>query len=271
MAWPRSSSEDGRQRGLQDDDRVEVRGLAAGLDAPRLGLVHRGDGLDPEARGVLQRVDGALEGLQAVAEVASRGRSRPVSGCAGWCRPRPPARTTEAGTGCTVGSLACGAGGHARLRVMVMVTSSKGTVIGASGLWTTTSTSWTASCFRHGCGDALGERLDQVDGLALDDGDDLLRHDAVVHGLRQVVVGRRRAGVQAEHQVHDEGLALLALLREHTVVPAGLEAAQRDTIHANHSCSRRSGWSVPRAGGTPASHRIYLRALTGSATGRGAD
>ncbi|CAM5744817.1 hypothetical protein SHIRM173S_04259 [Streptomyces hirsutus] len=32
-----------------------------------------------------------------------------------------------------------------------MVTSSKGTVIGASGLWTRTSTSWTTSCLRQTC------------------------------------------------------------------------------------------------------------------------
>ena len=91
-------------------------------------------------------------------------------------------------------------------------------------------------------------------GSPCDDGHDLLRHDAVVHGLRQVVVGRGRPGVQAEHQVHDEGLALLALLGEDAVVPAGLEAAQRDTIHANHSCNRRStAGRAPRAVGTPAS------------------
>src|SRR5690606_17561979 len=61
------------QGGLEDDDGVEVGGLAARLDAPRLGLVDGGDGLDAQARGVLQRVHGALEGLQAVAEVGAEG------------------------------------------------------------------------------------------------------------------------------------------------------------------------------------------------------
>src|SRR5690606_33917065 len=37
------------------------------------------------------------------------------------------------------------------------------------------------------------------------------------------------------------GLSLLAFFQEHTVVPAGLQAAQRDTIHVIHSWSRRSG------------------------------
>ena len=123
---------------------------------------------------------------------------------------------------------------------MVTVTSSKGTVIGASGLWTLTSTSSTPSCFRQAWAMRSASVSMRLTGSPCDDGHDLLRHDAVVHGLRQVVVGGGRPGVQAQDEVHDEGLALLALLGEHTVVPAGLQAAQRDTIHANHSCNRRS-------------------------------
>ncbi|CAL2067821.1 protein of unknown function [Streptomyces murinus] len=108
--------------------------------------------------------------------------------------------------------------------------------------------------FQAGLGDPLGEGLDEVHRLALDHGHDLLGHDAVVHGLRQVVVGRGRPGVQAQDEVHEEGLALLAFPGEHAMVPASLQAAQRDTIHANHSCNRRERPVVPRACETPVAH-----------------
>src|SRR5690606_294960 len=134
----------------EDRDRVEVRGLAAGLDAPRLRLVHGGDRLDPDAGGVLQGVDGALEGLQAVAQVGAEGDHGPFGVLAGAVG-GVALFDDGGGDGLDgrVGVAGGGRPGHTRLRVMVTVTSSKGTVIGASGLWTHTSTSCTTSCFRQ--------------------------------------------------------------------------------------------------------------------------
>ena len=73
IAWARSRREDGGRVVFTTHHRVEVRRLGAGRDAPRLGLVDRRDRLDPDAGGVLQGVDRALEGLQAVAEVLAEG------------------------------------------------------------------------------------------------------------------------------------------------------------------------------------------------------
>ena len=116
-----------------------------------------------------------------------------------------------------------------------MVTSSKGTVMGASRLVHHHLHLLHALVLEALAGDALRQGLDEVDGLALHDGHHLLGHNAVVHGLREIVGGRCRAGVQAEHQVDDEGLAFLALPGKHPVVASGLQPTQRDTIHANHS------------------------------------
>ena len=98
-AWARSRSEDGREGRLEDDHRVEVRRLAARLHAPRLRLVHRRDRFDADARGVLQGVDGALEGLQAVAEVRAQGEHGAlgvVQGRVGGVHAAPPRRRAPA-------------------------------------------------------------------------------------------------------------------------------------------------------------------------------
>src|SRR5690606_15419508 len=154
-----------------------------------------------------------------------RGTPRPASGSAGWCRRRRPAgprrpgraeRSGRCGPCWTAWSYAApgdGDGhvverhGERRLPLLDAELALPYHLVLQADL----------------C-DALGEGLDEVDGLALDDGHDLLRHDAVVHGLRQVVVGRGRPGVQPEDEVHEEGLALLAFLGEHTVVPTGPQA-----------------------------------------------
>ncbi len=189
------------------------------------------------------------------------GPFRVVQGGVGGVDLLAPRRRAPAGRSgrCALGER----GGHARLRVMVMVTSSKGTVIGASGLWTHTSTSWTPSCFRQTLRDALGERLDEVDGLALDDGHDLLRHDAVVHGLRQVVVGRRRTGVQAERpgpRRRSGPLPAPAGTHRGAHGPSG-RAARHDPRESLLQSSS-GGRFGPRAVGPGSHFRIYPRALT---------
>ena len=79
-------------------------------------------------------------------------------------------------------------------------------------------------------GEALRERLDQVDRFAADDVGERLGELAVVDGAREVVGGGRGADVELESDVDDEVLAVAALLREHAVPAAGGEAAQDDAV-----------------------------------------
>ena len=90
---------------------------------------------------------------------------------------------------------------------MVTTTSSNGTTIGASGLWTLTST----ACTRAGRSATSAIRWARVSiswtGSPRDHRDHLLGDRAVVDGQRQVVARRRRAGVQVQRHVDDELLA----------------------------------------------------------------
>src|SRR5690606_27661791 len=102
---------------------------------------------------------------------------------------------------------------------------------------------------------------------SLNDGDGLLGHLSVVDRPGEVVVRRRCPGVQAEPEVHDEGLPLLTFLLEDPVMSAGSEAVQRYAVHANHS--PRSDRRSYGTGRTTARHRnrIYLRARTAPTLG----
>ena len=67
-------------------------------------------------------------------------------------------------------------------------------------------------------GDALGDRLDQVDRVALDRGDDLLGELAVVDGVSEVVGGGGGGEVSPDRDVDDELLAVGLLEVEDAVV-----------------------------------------------------
>lgn len=132
---------------------------------------------------------------------------------------------------------------------MVTVTSSNGTVIGASGLCTVTSTSCTGSCFRHWSAIRWARVSISSTGSPHDDRGDLLGHDAVVRRAGQVVARGGGTGVQEQHQVDREGLALSPLTLENTVVAAGTQAPQSDAVQQTNHCSKSDGPHPDENGG----------------------
>src|SRR6266542_578185 len=80
---------------------------------------------------------------------------------------------------------------------------------------------------------AAGQRLDQPDRLAGDDGRQPSGQRAVVDGMRQVIGLRCRPGVRPYHGVDDELLAVAALVLEHAVPTADPQAAQLDPVQGH--------------------------------------
>ena len=97
--------------------------------------------------------------------------------------------------------------------------------MGASGLCTVTSSS-TAGYARRDAGDALGDGLDEVDGIAAHGLDHGLGRLAVVHGAGEVVAGCRGGEVDRDRHVDHELLPLLALELEEAVVRADAHAGE---------------------------------------------
>src|SRR5262249_6482874 len=108
-----------RKRRVHQDDRIEV-GVLAGRTADRCRLVHARYRDDVDARHHGQTVHSSLEHPKPIAEVAAERKHRALRRSA-----------------------------HARLRSIVTATSSKGTLIGASGLCTVTWTFSTLGSARH--------------------------------------------------------------------------------------------------------------------------
>src|SRR6478609_7478286 len=89
--------------------------------------------------------------------------------------------------------------------------------------------------------DPLGEGLDQVDRILLHGGFHRGHETSVVDRVLQVVAGGSGGGVDAEHEVDDEDLALALLELEHPVVAVALDAQHRELVgHA----SSPVGWPV---------------------------
>src|SRR5580693_7209133 len=87
---------------------------------------------------------------------------------------------------------------------------------------------------RLGCGggfsEALRQRLDQPDRRSGHDGGEPVGQRRVVRGQFQVVGGRGGRGVQPEHRVHDELLAVLPLGVQHAVIAEDAQPAERDPV-----------------------------------------
>ena len=79
-------------------------------------------------------------------------------------------------------------------------------------------------------GDPLGQRLDQVDRLALHRGLDRGHETSVVDGVAQVVRGGGRGGVDTEREVEHEGLPLALLVLQDAVVGEALDAQDGDLV-----------------------------------------
>ncbi len=79
-------------------------------------------------------------------------------------------------------------------------------------------------------GDALGQGLDQVDGVGLDRVLHLRHEASVVDGVLQVVGASRLPGVDPEHQVGPEHLAVPALEAEDPVVSEGLDPEHGEPV-----------------------------------------
>src|SRR6478609_10305739 len=99
----------------------------------------------------------------------------------------------------------------------------------------------------HRVGDPRGQRLDEVDRVARDDGDDVRGHRRVVDGEGEVVAARRRSGVEGHDDVDDEVLAVAALLGEHPVEPPRPDAADRDRVAADVLAVVHSGTPAVRS------------------------
>jgi len=72
--------------------------------------------------------------------------------------------------------------------------------------------------------DTTGQRLDEVEWLAFDDGGDLGRYRSIVDGVSQVVRGSRRTCVNSEHDVDDELLPVPTFVIEDAVMACCAQA-----------------------------------------------
>ena len=79
-------------------------------------------------------------------------------------------------------------------------------------------------------GEAVGERLDQVDRLAGDDRLQRLRQRAVVDGVGEVVASAGRRQVDVQRHGDDEQLAVTTFVRQHAVAAVRAQAAQLDPV-----------------------------------------
>ena len=163
---------------------VEERlGALGGVD--RLGLVDRGDGGDPDVGGVGDRVDGALERGQPLAEVGPQREHR------------APDRAHLAGQGVGIDDVRVGRLGHrlslASLRI-VSATSANAASMGASGLCTVTRDPFNTTVREADVRDPLGQGLDQVDRVGLDGGLHPGHEASVVDRVLQVVARPPRDG-----------------------------------------------------------------------------
>ncbi len=122
----------------------------------------------------------------------------------------------------------------------------------------------------HGLRDALGNRLDEVDRVALDRGDDLLGELAVVDGAVQVV----GLGGILERDVHGhvdhEHLPVALLVLEHAVVPRGAKPGEDDLVERIHRSPPVQACQTSRAvrvAGTSCTRTPHAPGLRGERAG----
>ena len=96
--------------------------------------------------------------------------------------------------------------------------------MGASGLWTVTRAHSTRASKRQTSAIRWARVSIRSTGFCLHGGFHRGHETSVVDGVMQVVGGRRRAGVEAQHEVDHEGLALALLELEDAVVAEALDA-----------------------------------------------
>ncbi len=216
----------GRQGGLNLGDGVQVcrrgdihaGGLhRGGLDEPR-GRKH------PHARHRREVGDGLTNCALAVAQVAAQREDRD-GGCA-----------------------------HARVRSMVIETSSNGTWIGAEGLCSVTRTRDTASCASATWARRSATVSIRSTGSLSTAATTSLGEHPVVHGATQVVRARGLPRVEPDRQVDDELLPVQSFVLEHPVVRGGTQTGQGQLI-VSHAPRRRSRLPTHRAPSTSSRHR----------------
>lgn len=95
------------------------------------------------------------------------------------------------------------------------------------------------------------QALDQVEACGSDLLGDALGERPVVHGVAELVGGRRAGEVALQRQVDDEGLSVTLLLVEHAVAADDAQAADLDSVGGQRHtgaayCDRPPGGSTAR-------------------------